>query len=137
MKKSIENSFENSDFDLDDVKNSSKWKSIASRAEKVASSDFYDIFYGTSSHMVHGNWQDILFNHTKRKNENLFLNFEWVRPRPQIMDAPISLNIDIVRVFVERELAKADERGLLLDKCRLLSNYHRELIEKHEKMMIK
>lgn len=137
MKMSIENSFEKSDFDLDDVKNSSKWKSIASRAEKVASPDFYDIFYGTSSHMIHGNWQDILFNHTRRKNGDFFLNFEWVRPRPQIMDAPIALNLDIVKVFVEKELVGQNESELILNKCQLLATYHQDLVDRHEKIMVK
>jgi hypothetical protein len=135
MRKSIKRSFETSDFDLDEVSNSSKWKSISSRAEKVAPPDFYDIFYGVSSHMIHGNWQDILFNHIKRKGKELFLNFEWVRPRPQIMDAPITLNLDIVKTFAKKELNEISVKGLLLKKCQILLNYHEELVDRHEKMM--
>lgn len=65
MQKSIQNSFDKSDFDLEEVKRSSKWKSIKERANLVAGEMFYSVFYGISSHSIHGNWQDILLNNLK------------------------------------------------------------------------
>jgi hypothetical protein len=62
MQNSIRSSFEDSDFELDEVKRSHKWKSVKNRASIVGSDQFYSIYYGMSSHSIHGNWQDILMN---------------------------------------------------------------------------
>ena len=135
MKKSIEKSFDSSDFDLDEVNNSSKWKSISSRAEKVASMEFYDIFYGIASHSVHGNWQDILLNHLKRKDDMFLLNLTDVRPRPQILDGPIILNLNVTEIFVKTELSNNKFKDILIEKCDLLSKHHEKLITRHESIM--
>ena len=135
MKKSIEKSFDSSDFDLDEVNNSSKWKSISSRAEKVASMEFYDIFYGIASHSVHGNWQDILLNHLKRKDDMFLLNLTYVRPRPQILDGPIILNLNVTEIFVKTELSNNKFKDILIEKCDLLSKHHEKLITRHESIM--
>jgi len=77
MQKSIQNSFDDSDFDLEDINRSSKWKSIKSRADAVAGEMFYDVYYGISSHSIHGNWQDILTNNLERFGENFKLHINW------------------------------------------------------------
>jgi hypothetical protein len=135
IKKSIEKSFDSSDFELDEVRNSSKWKSILSRAQKVASPNFYEIFYGISSHSIHGNWQDILFNHLKKENNEFLLNLDWVRPRPQIMDGVIILNLETTILFAERELNGISDKDLIIKKCELLKGYHKELVDRHEELM--
>ena len=66
MQISIQNSFESSDFEIEEVNRSSKWKSIKSRAENIFSEQFYSVFYGIGSHSIHGNWQDILSNNLSR-----------------------------------------------------------------------
>jgi hypothetical protein len=104
MQKSIQNSFDKSDFDLEEVKRSSKWKSIKERANLVAGEMFYSVFYGISSHSIHGNWQDILLNNLKKIEDGFELNLQWNRPRPQVIEGPIILNLDIIKIFCEREL---------------------------------
>lgn len=69
MQISIQNSFDKSDFELEDVNRSSKWKSIKSRADEVAGEMFYSVFYGIASHSIHGDWQDILFNNLTKPEE--------------------------------------------------------------------
>jgi hypothetical protein len=137
MQKSIQNSFEKSDFDLEEVRRSSKWKSIKERAKIVAGEMFYSVFYGISSHSIHGNWQDILFNNLKKLEEGFELNLQWNRPRPQIIDGAIVLNLDIVKTFCEREFQSDTTANLIIEKCKTLNNYHADLTHNHEKWMLK
>lgn len=137
MQKSIQNSFDKSDFDLDEVKRSSKWKSIKERANIVAGEMFYSVFYGISSHSIHGNWQDILFNNLKKLEDGFELNLQWNRPRPQIIDGAIILNLDIVKIFCERELKNDTTADLIIEKCKILYDYHSNLTQNHEKWMLK
>lgn len=137
MQKSILNSFDKSDFDLDEVKRSSKWKSIKDRANLVAGEMFYSVFYGISSHSIHGNWQDILISNLKKLEEGFELNLEWNRPRPQIIDGAIILNLDIVKTFCERELNGNTTGNLIIEKCKVLNEYHSDLNQNHEKWLMK
>ena len=137
MQKSILNSFDKSDFDLDEVKRSSKWKSIKDRANLVAGEMFYSIFYGISSHSIHGNWQDILISNLKKLEEGFELNLDWNRPRPQIIDGAIILNLDIVKTFCERELNGDTTGNLIIEKCKVLNKYHSDLYQNHEKWLMK
>lgn len=136
MQKSILHSFDKSDFDLDEVKRSSKWKSIKERANLVAGEMFYSVFYGISSHSIHGNWQDILSNNLKKLEDGFELNLQWNRPRPQIIDGAINLNLDIVKTFCKGEL-KDDTTGILIiEKCKVLDAYHSVLNKYHEKWLM-
>jgi hypothetical protein len=135
MQESIERSFNSSDFDLENVNRSSKWKSIAKRAEYVAGDQFYKIFYGLGSHSIHGNWQDILMNNLTRENDGFKINLEWNRPRPQIMDGAIGMNLLLTKSFVEKENLK--ESKYYLEKTELLMNYQSDLLNEHEKYLKK
>lgn len=137
MQKSIQYSFDKSDFDLEEVKKSSKWKSIKERANLVAGEMFYSVFYGISSHSIHGNWQDILLNNLKKIEDGFELNLHWNRPRPQIIDGPIILNLDIVKVFCECELTDDTTAKTILEKCEILNNYLSILSQYHERWMLK
>jgi len=137
MQRSIQNSFDKSDFDLGEVKRSSKWKSIKDRANLVAGEMFYSVFYGISSHSIHGNWQDILLNNLKKIEDGFELNLQWNRPRPQIIDGAIILNLDIVKIFCERELQNDTTASLIIEKCKTLNDYHADLTQNHEKWMLK
>lgn len=137
MQKSILNSFDKSDFDIDEVKRSSKWKSIKERANLVAGEMFYNIFYGISSHSIHGNWQDILLNNLEKLEDGFKLNLQWNRPRPQIIDGAIILNLDIVKVFCECELQSDTVGSLIIEKCKVFNTYHLCLNQNHEKWMMK
>jgi Family of unknown function (DUF5677) len=132
MQKSIQNSFNKSDFDLDEVRKSSKWKSIKERAYLVEGEMFYNVFYGNSSHSIHGNWQDLLSNNLKKIEDGFELNIKWNKPRPQIMDGVISLNIEIVKTFCEYELPNNDAMVSIINDCKILYDYHLFLVLKHE-----
>jgi len=137
MQSSIKRCFDESDFDFDEVQKSSKWKSIKSRAEQVSNEMFYSVYYGLSSHSVHGNWQDILVNNLEKEDDGFKLNLSWNRPRPQIMDGPIVLNIEIVKAFCENGVIKNETSSLIKDKCVELTEYILCLSNAHERWMNK
>jgi len=135
MLSSIENSFEASDFSLDDVNRSSKWKSIAKRAEVVAGEQFYSSFYGIASHSIHGNWQDILTNNLTEDEGKFKINLEWNRPRPQIMESTIIMNLIVTKLFIEKE--GLPEKVKYLKKIKVLAEYKKDITEAHESFLNK
>lgn len=134
MQKSIERSFHSSDFEIDDVNRSSKWKSISKRAKVVAGEKFYSIFYGIGSHSIHGNWQDILMNNLSQEENEVFrINLEWNKPRPQVMDGTIGLNLILTKMFVEKE--NLSSKKTYLKKVKTLMEYQTLLLNEHEKYL--
>jgi len=133
MQKSIEYSFEKSDFELTEVHRSSKWKSIAKRADLVAGEMFYNVFYGLSSHSVHGNWQDILRNNLEKDNDGFKINLKWNETRPQIMDTTILFNLILTKTFLEKEYPNENEK--YLEKISDLISYQGNLSKEHEKLL--
>ena len=137
MKISIQNSFDKSDFEIDEVSRSSKWKSIKSRADLVAGEMFYGVFYGISSHSVHGNWQDILFNHLNKIDDGFELNLSWNSPKPQIVEAVITLDLDIIMTFCDKELNEQNGATVIKGKCLELIDYLKLLRDSHEYLIQK
>lgn len=132
MNKSIRRSFDSSDFELDEVSRSSKWKSISKRADEVAGEEFYSIFYGISSHSIHGNWQDILTYHLTNSENGFKLNLKWNAAQPQLIDASVLMNLDLIEVLSEK-FADEDIKELKEE----LLNYQIGLIESHEEYLKK
>ena len=137
MQISIQSSFDKSDFELEDVNRSSKWKSIKSRADEVAGEMFYSVYYGLASHSIHGNWQDILLNNLTKLDKGFKLNLKWHRPKPQIMDGPITFNLDIVTLFNEKVLRDDKHYSTRKEKVDLLFTYYLILTQKHEDWLSK
>lgn len=138
MQNSIKSSFEDSDFDLDEVKRSHNWKSVKNRASVVGNDQFYSIYYGMSSHSIHGNWQDILSNNLDRIEDGFKVNLEWRMPRPQIIDGPIILNLSLLRSLTESLYKEKTNFSIALKKkCDELMQYHEELYRHHEKWLLK
>lgn len=137
MQKSIQESFEVSDFDVEEVKRSSKWKSIKSRSDKVAGEMFYSVYYGISSHSVHGNWQDILSHNLNKEKDGFTLNLDWKSSKPQSIDGPIGLNLDVLKIFNDKELSNYIPHDILKESLKNLTKYHGCLIESHEQWISK
>lgn len=137
MQISIENSFDASDFEIDDINRSSKWKSIKSRADVVAGEMFYSIFYGMGSHAVHGNWQDILMNNLDQSGDDFKLQLDWKSPRPQILDGPVIFNLDLLLIFTEKELISHTSAEIIKENYRTLSTYQQFLSKNHELLLAK
>lgn len=137
MQKSIQNSFDKSDFELEDINRSSKWKSIKSRANAVAGEMFYNVYYGIGSHSIHGNWQDILVNNLDRVENSFKLHIDWQPPKSQLMDLAIIFNLDILKLFIQKELVNDDDTKILDKNHNILLEYSKTLLEYHEKMLEK
>jgi hypothetical protein len=135
MQNSIERSFDNSDFELDEVSRSSKWVSVKGRAELVAGELFYSVFYGIGSHAVHGNWQDILSNHLDKHEDGFKLHLEWRRSRPQIIDGPVLFNLDVMNKFVKAELPGYSHFEILKSNYLALMTYAQILNKYHEELL--
>jgi hypothetical protein len=136
MQNSILKSFEQSDFELDDVNRSSGWKTFRSRADKVSIDMFYSVYYGMSSHAIHGNWQDILSNNLKKVEGGFKLDLNWQKTGPQIIDGPIILSLDVMSIFIKKELSSDNNSTLLLDNIKTLLDYQSSLMSAHEKWML-
>jgi hypothetical protein len=132
MNNSIQRSFDKSDFELDEVSRSSKWKSISKRANEVAGDEFYSVFYGIGSHSIHGNWQDILTYHLKSSDDGFILNLQWNGPQPQLIDATVLMNLDLVE-----SLAEEFKKPEIIEIKEELIDYQIDLIEAHEKYLKK
>lgn len=132
MNESIKRSFDKSDFELDEVSRSSKWKSISKRADEVAGEEFYSIFYGISSHSIHGNWQDILTYQLTNSENGFKLNLKWNGPQPQLIDASVLMNLDLIELLAEK-FADEDIKRVKEE----LLNYQVDLIESHEEYLKK
>jgi hypothetical protein len=76
-------------------------------------------------------------NNLKKIDDGFELNLQWNRPRPQIIDGPIILNLDIVKTFCERELIIDTTSEIILEKCEILNNYLLDLSQYHEDWMLK
>jgi hypothetical protein len=135
MKKSIQNSFDKSDFEIDDVNRSSNWKSLKARAEVVAGKMFYDVYYGIASHSIHGNWQDILTNNLEKVDDGFKIKLDWQKPRPQLLDRPTYLNLDIITLYNEKEIQNLTLKRQISEICISLKKYHLKIEETHEKWM--
>ena len=132
MQISIQNSFESSDFELDEVNRSSKWKSIKSRADEVFNEQFYKVFYGMGSHSVHGNWQDVLSYNLKGFDDKFKVKTEWNKPKPQLMDFAIFQNFDILKTFIDYEINDCSEIEILKNNYNILSDCQRFLFNQSE-----
>jgi len=137
MQKSINRSFDASDFEIDDVSRSSKWKSIKSRADIVAGEQFYNIYYGIQSHSIHGNWQDILSNNLTKTEAGFELKLDWQKPKTQVVEAVTGLNFKFIKLFIEKEMIDNEVGDTLLirtleleEYCELIYIYHEQWISK-------
>lgn len=120
MKRSILDSFQISDFEIDELNKSSNWKNLKKRLEKINVNDnlaqTYNIFYGLSSHSIHGNWQDLVQHHINQDNGEFFtLNYDWNSPRPNLLYAVILFNLIICKEFANTELQSIFKKEIIND----------------------
>lgn len=136
MKKSISNSFEISDFEIEELNKSSNWKNLKKRLEKVDItnnlSQTYNIFYGLSSHAIHGNWQDLIQHHINQNDDHFTINYEWNSPRPNLLYAVILFNLIICNEFAKIELEPIPQKEIQ-SEFRTLFDYHQLLATAYDK----
>jgi hypothetical protein len=116
MQQSIEKSFRTSDFEEDEVNNSSKWnEKVKSRINEILSPEAYILLYGSSSHAIHGNWQDLITFHLINLDDGFKVNTDWNTPTLQILSAVILLSCDLLRDYTTEVLPSSKSKNELLE----------------------
>jgi hypothetical protein len=115
MMSSIKKSFRNSDFEEDQINNSTKWDGkVKSRIKEIIDPDFYVLIYGNASHAIHGNWQDLITYHLTKDGDGFLPDTDWTYPTLQILTATTILSCDLLHNYVEEVLPSDDKKNELL-----------------------
>ncbi len=104
MLHSIERTAKASRVDIAEVSSSypKNWgdKNLFERAETVGLAGAYRPAVGGGSHSVHGNWMDLLEYHLKGTEYGFEPQFEWRRPRPQVLFMLALLTVETVQEYL-------------------------------------
>lgn len=138
MINSIERSFRVSGISLDAAATPAErnWggKNLFERAKGVGLESAYLAAFGGASHSVHGNWQDLLEYHLEDVDGKTFRgDFEWHRPRPQLLDAITLHSAEAVIDYLE--YVSPDEASPLFDRLKELHNRVLALSRLHEEFL--
>lgn len=135
MKESIERSFKSSGLELKDVNKNFKWKNIYERTKTVDQEFYYKTYYGISSHSIHGNWQEIMFNHLNENENGFQINLSWKEPRPQLIEGSLQMILDTTKIIIEKELVNETIKHELLNNYKILLAALSTLRFKHEELI--
>lgn len=135
MKKSISDSFDISDIEIEELNRTSNWKNLKKRLDKINITDnlsqTYNIFYGLSSHSIHGNWQDLVQHHISEEDNFFTLNYEWNSPKPNLLYAVVIFNLIIAKEFSNKEVENSFKEDVQND-IDILSKHHDFLALKYD-----
>jgi hypothetical protein len=145
MQDSIKRSFRASDFEEDEINNSSKWdEKVKSRINEILGPEAYILLYGSSSHAVHGNWQDLINFHLTASGDGFLPNIEWSTPTLQILSAVTLLSCDLLRDYAAEVLPDSESKNVLLEfvddlmqRTILVDVTHETFIQNKRKAFIK
>ncbi|MCG8750565.1 DUF5677 domain-containing protein [Tenacibaculum finnmarkense] len=135
MKQSIERSFDDSGFKLDEISKNFKWKNIYERTKAVGEELFYKTQYGISSHSVHGNWQEIMFNHLIKTENGFQINLSWKTPRPQLIEGALFASLDTILVLLEKEIENGEFKNEVTKNSKMLKAATLLLTARHEQLI--
>lgn len=119
MIRSINASFAASNLTREEVANGRErnWNglNLFERAKTIGLDQAYLAAFGGGSHSIHGNWQDLLEYHLEKVDDDTYkANFDWHMPRPQILEALVTLMcealIDYARFMSEEEVTDFSQR---------------------------
>tara|TARA_R110000737_G_scaffold103482_1_gene136739 strand:- start:49 stop:924 length:876 start_codon:yes stop_codon:yes gene_type:complete len=135
MKESIESSFNSSGLELKDVNKNFKWKNVYERTKAIGEEFYYKTHYGISSHSIHGNWQEIMFNHLNENENGFQINLSWKKPRPQLIEGSLLQILDTTKIIIENEIVNETIKKELLNNYKLLLAASSLLSFKHEELI--
>ena len=116
MRESILQSFENSGITPGNIKKAKKggWSdSPLDRAGAIDMEDAYLGIFGLPSHVVHGNWQDLLMYHIDHDGEGFSPREGWAAPQPEIVLAAALLSCYACQDYLDIRLPQSDDRDAL------------------------
>jgi hypothetical protein len=115
MMASINRAFRTSDFEEEDINNSSKWDAkVKSRIKEIIHPDFYVLIYGLASHAVHGNWQDLINYHLEKEGDGFLPDTDWTMPTLQIIHATTVLSCDLLHNYATEVLPDSESKTNLI-----------------------
>lgn len=140
MIKSILASFDASGLSRQEVADTRQrnWSglNLYDRAKSVGLDQAYLAAFGGGSHTIHGNWQDLLEYHLEKIDNDAYrANIGWHMPRPQILEALVTLIVGAVADYLEF-IAGSDAQDFL-QRLEDLSARAHQLSELHEVFVVK
>jgi len=136
MKASIMKAFRNSGVlpDSVDEKKRAAWGgSVYKRAERVGFSEGYIALMALPSHVIHGNWQDLLMYHLDRSGNAFEPRPEWTMPRPQMVFAAAFLSAEICKLYLAECFEGTDGLDAVLERIDDFASRVKLADELHEK----
>jgi len=116
MRKSILQSFKDSGLALSNAKRTKQkgWSgTLFDRASAIGMKDAYLGIFGLPSHVVHGNWQDLLMYHIDRDGEGFSPRGGWAAPQPEIVLIAALLSCNACEEYLDMLLPQSDDRDLV------------------------
>jgi hypothetical protein len=130
---SINRSFRASDFEEDEISNSSKWNDkIKARIKEIIDPDFYVLIYGNASHSIHGNWQDIITFHLTKERDGFLPDTDWTYPTLQIIFSATVLSCDLLHTYAEEVLPDSENKKKLIASIEYIMTRAFKLDRQHE-----
>lgn len=116
MRKSILQSFKDSGLAPSNTKRTKQkgWSgNLFDRASAIDMKDAYLGVFGLPSHVVHGNWQDLLMYHIDRDGEGFSPRGGWAAPQPEIVLIAALLSCYACEEYLDTLLPQSDGRDLV------------------------
>lgn len=116
MRKSILQSFEDSGLAPSNAKRTKQkgWEgTVFDRADAIGMKDAYLGIFGLPSHVVHGNWQDLLMYHIDRDGQEFSPRGGWAAPQPEIVLAAALLSCNVCEEYLHILLPQSDDRNMV------------------------
>ena len=116
MRESILRSFRDSGLAPSNTKRTKQkgWRgTIFDRASAIGMEDVYLGIFGLPSHVVHGNWQDLLMYHIDCEGEGFSPRPGWGAPQPEIVLAAALLSCNACQEYIDTLLPQSGDRDLV------------------------
>ena len=116
MRESILRSFKDSGLAPGNTKRTKQkgWSgTIFDRASAIGMEDAYLGIFGLPSHVVHGNWQDLLMYHIDCDGEGFSPRDGWAAPQPEIVLAATLLSCNACEKYIDTLLPQSGDRDLI------------------------
>lgn len=135
--KSMEKAFDDADFKQEDMNHSSKWnKKIKARLSDILHPNAYSLIYGSASHSIHGNWQDLVSHNLTKQNDGYYPQCRWTEPRLQILTVASIFSCEVLKNYADKFLSNNKDKQALddiisdiMERSLKLDKMHEEFIQ--------
>jgi hypothetical protein len=141
IKKAILYNFKQAEIKIGDVDEKIKapWgnKNTYERAKDLGIEKMHLHFFSGQSHAIHGNWNDMIFYHLKKKDDYFEPDFNWSRVRPQGMLSQSLLIVLALKKYIDSlnisiETKVIDKLENLEQRISTVDRLHEEFLNRKE-----